>query len=164
MLTDRKNVKSLLIINYDEHGGCYDHITPPEGATPPSPTTKNKNGFTFDREKVHDNSNVYHDRSDPEYYGNFNISDKDFLQSKITKYGLTFNIGTAYKNKYIMNSSLSLLFISWSVIILFFWVLIVRRNLSVKRLNDKLILKNDFIEKINSFLYQFRERLLVVKT
>jgi phospholipase C len=40
---------TLLVINYDEHGGCYDHITPPEGATQPSPTTENKNGFKFDR-------------------------------------------------------------------------------------------------------------------
>ena len=40
---------TLLVINYDEHGGCYDHVTPPEGATPPTPTTKNENGFTFDR-------------------------------------------------------------------------------------------------------------------
>jgi phospholipase C len=41
--------ETLLVINYDEHGGCYDHVTPPEGATPPTPTTKNKNGFAFDR-------------------------------------------------------------------------------------------------------------------
>ncbi|MCH2193605.1 alkaline phosphatase family protein [Kordia sp.] len=40
---------TLLVINYDEHGGCYDHITPPYGATPPSPSTQNKNGFKFDR-------------------------------------------------------------------------------------------------------------------
>lgn len=41
---------TLLIINYDEHGGCYDHVTPPSGAVPPSPTTENPNsGFKFDR-------------------------------------------------------------------------------------------------------------------
>ncbi|MEM6717976.1 MAG: alkaline phosphatase family protein [Bacteroidota bacterium] len=40
---------TLLIINYDEHGGCYDHVTPPQGAMPPSATTQNKNGFRFDR-------------------------------------------------------------------------------------------------------------------
>ena len=27
--------KTLLIITYDEHGGCYDHVAPPENATPP---------------------------------------------------------------------------------------------------------------------------------
>ncbi|WP_298418413.1 alkaline phosphatase family protein [uncultured Kordia sp.] len=41
---------TLLIINYDEHGGCYDHVIPPTGATQPSPTTVNEpTGFKFDR-------------------------------------------------------------------------------------------------------------------
>jgi phospholipase C len=33
--------ETLLIITYDEHGGCYDHVLPPSGATPPSPTIRN---------------------------------------------------------------------------------------------------------------------------
>ncbi|CAN5292889.1 hypothetical protein BH09BAC6_BH09BAC6_30660 [soil metagenome] len=41
---------SVLIITYDEHGGFYDHITPPS-ATPPGDTTPgstyNQYGFTF---------------------------------------------------------------------------------------------------------------------
>ncbi len=27
--------QTLLILTYDEHGGCYDHVAPPWGATPP---------------------------------------------------------------------------------------------------------------------------------
>lgn len=27
----------LLLITFDEHGGCYDHVPPPAGATPPQP-------------------------------------------------------------------------------------------------------------------------------
>ena len=27
--------QTLLILTYDEHGGCYDHVAPPGGATPP---------------------------------------------------------------------------------------------------------------------------------
>lgn len=27
--------QTLLIITYDEHGGCYDHVSPPTGAAPP---------------------------------------------------------------------------------------------------------------------------------
>ena len=27
--------ETLLIVTYDEHGGCYDHVAPPSGATPP---------------------------------------------------------------------------------------------------------------------------------
>jgi len=37
--------QTLLIITYDEHGGCYDHVPPPYGATPPD---KNTGEFGFD--------------------------------------------------------------------------------------------------------------------
>ncbi|NOY72092.1 MAG: phosphoesterase [Gammaproteobacteria bacterium] len=40
--------KTMLIITYDEHGGCYDHIAPPENATPPDDTA-GQYGFNFDR-------------------------------------------------------------------------------------------------------------------
>ena len=36
---------TLLIITYDEHGGCYDHVSPPWGATPPDDTPGE---FAFD--------------------------------------------------------------------------------------------------------------------
>jgi len=38
--------ETLLIITYDEHGGCYDHVPPPP-ATPPSDTPSRP--FNFDR-------------------------------------------------------------------------------------------------------------------
>jgi phospholipase C len=38
--------ETLLIITYDEHGGCYDHVPPPP-ATPPSDTPTRP--FNFDR-------------------------------------------------------------------------------------------------------------------
>jgi phospholipase C len=38
--------KTLLVITYDEHGGCYDHVPPPSAAPPGGPTP---NGFAFDR-------------------------------------------------------------------------------------------------------------------
>jgi phospholipase C len=38
--------ETLLVILYDEHGGCYDHVPPP-AATPPSPTPTAP--FNFDR-------------------------------------------------------------------------------------------------------------------
>jgi len=39
---------SLLIVTYDEHGGCYDHVAPPWTATPPDSTT-GEFGFDFNR-------------------------------------------------------------------------------------------------------------------
>ena len=40
--------KTLLIVTYDEHGGCYDHVPPPSGATPPGDDT-GEFGFDFTR-------------------------------------------------------------------------------------------------------------------
>jgi phospholipase C len=40
--------QTLLIITYDEHGGCYDHVPPPQGATPPD-SSVGEYGFDFKR-------------------------------------------------------------------------------------------------------------------
>jgi phospholipase C len=37
--------QTLLVITYDEHGGCYDHVPPPAGAIPPD---KDAGEFGFD--------------------------------------------------------------------------------------------------------------------
>jgi phospholipase C len=39
---------TLLIITYDEHGGCYDHVSPAWGAVPPD-STPGEYGFDFTR-------------------------------------------------------------------------------------------------------------------
>ena len=42
--------KTLLVITFDEHGGLYDHVVPPQNATPPEdPPTAGDEGFRFDR-------------------------------------------------------------------------------------------------------------------
>ena len=42
--------KSLLIITFDEHGGCYDHVLPPTNAvTPDQASNPGAEGFRFDR-------------------------------------------------------------------------------------------------------------------
>jgi phospholipase C len=40
--------QTLLVITYDEHGGCYEHVPPPAGATPPD-TNAGEFGFDFRR-------------------------------------------------------------------------------------------------------------------
>ena len=39
---------TLLVITYDEHGGCYDHVPPPWGAVPPD-SDSGEFSFGFDR-------------------------------------------------------------------------------------------------------------------
>ena len=38
--------RTLFVITYDEHGGCYDHVPPP-AATPPDAALANPHGFNF---------------------------------------------------------------------------------------------------------------------
>ena len=40
--------QTLLVITYDEHGGCYDHVPPPSGAVPPDQDA-GEFGFDFTR-------------------------------------------------------------------------------------------------------------------
>jgi phospholipase C len=40
--------QTLLVITYDEHGGCFDHVPPPWGAVPPD-ASAGEFGFAFDR-------------------------------------------------------------------------------------------------------------------
>ena len=40
--------QTLLIVTYDEHGGCYDHVPPPSGAIPPDQAI-GEYGFDFTR-------------------------------------------------------------------------------------------------------------------
>jgi phospholipase C len=40
--------QTLLVITYDEHGGCYDHVPPPTGAAPPD-SSVGEFGFDFKR-------------------------------------------------------------------------------------------------------------------
>jgi phospholipase C len=40
--------QTLLIVTYDEHGGCYDHVLPPSGAVPPD-NSVGEFGFDFTR-------------------------------------------------------------------------------------------------------------------
>jgi phospholipase C len=40
--------QTLLILTYDEHGGCYDHVPPPQGAVPPD-NTVGEDSFDFKR-------------------------------------------------------------------------------------------------------------------
>lgn len=40
---------TLLVITFDEHGGCYDHVEPPAAKPPDSASSPGEEGFRFDR-------------------------------------------------------------------------------------------------------------------
>ena len=48
--TGKDWAQTLLLITYDEHGGCYDHVPPPWNATAPDPQSNpGEAGFCFNR-------------------------------------------------------------------------------------------------------------------
>jgi phospholipase C len=50
VITGKDWEQTLLLITYDEHGGCYDHVPPPWNATPPDPESNpGEAGFCFNR-------------------------------------------------------------------------------------------------------------------
>jgi phospholipase C len=40
---------TLLVITFDEHGGCYDHVEPPPATPPDDASNPGEEGFCFDR-------------------------------------------------------------------------------------------------------------------
>src|SRR5258708_4566337 len=40
---------TLLVITFDEHGGCYDHVEPPAAVPPGAASNPGEEGFPFDR-------------------------------------------------------------------------------------------------------------------
>lgn len=47
--TGSNAVNTLLLITFDEHGGCYDHVPPPTVTKPTKDAKAGEMGFTFDR-------------------------------------------------------------------------------------------------------------------
>jgi phospholipase C len=47
--TGTKWNNTLLLITYDEHGGCYDHVEPPTAKPPDAASNPGEEGFCFDR-------------------------------------------------------------------------------------------------------------------
>jgi phospholipase C len=47
--TGSNAVNTLLLITFDEHGGCYDHVPPPAATPPNASDDPGEMGFTFDR-------------------------------------------------------------------------------------------------------------------
>ena len=106
-----------------------------------------KNWASFDREVVHDNSKVYHDRKDPEYYGNFNIDKENFIETEYEKFGLKFIIATAYKEKFVTDPSLAWMFAFWIFFLILAWGSSIYNAKKTDEINKKLRNQNLTIKK-----------------
>ncbi len=111
----------------------------------------------FDRERVHDEAKVYHNRTDPKYFKNYEIEPDQFISSTITAYGLTFNIGTAYISDQTPNPYLRwIFFVIYGLIILsagfaiYRYTLYKQLNEKLKQVNNVIKAKNDELQEINA--------------
>ncbi|MFT3928547.1 MAG: alkaline phosphatase family protein [Myxococcales bacterium] len=47
--TGSNALNTLLLLTFDEHGNCFDHVAPPPATTPQNPQPEGELGFMFDR-------------------------------------------------------------------------------------------------------------------
>jgi phospholipase C len=47
--TGSNALNTLLLVTFDEHGNCFDHVVPPTATTPQNPQPEGELGFFFDR-------------------------------------------------------------------------------------------------------------------
>jgi phospholipase C len=87
--------KILLVITFDEHGGCYDHVAPP-AATPPDnvvipPTQKGGSGFKFNRLGVRVPAIVVSAYTPPRTVINDVLDHTTVLSTVVNRFGLPNN-------------------------------------------------------------------------
>ncbi len=104
-------------------------------------------GLDFDRERVYDDSKVYHERYDPEYYKNFDIPEENFIYSDIKLFDKEFRIGTSYKEPFKPGIWIPVLSAAWYLIFVGVVLYILRQSKILKDLNLELIRTNNEVEK-----------------
>ena len=124
----------------------------------------------FTREAVYNNSKIFSDVKDDEYYKNFNVKDSDYIYSGMQLFGLKFRIGTAYKVKPIVSKRSTNIAYTWYALIsllifvsLYQFLKNRRLNNSLQNANDLVILKNKALEdnllKIETLIKEIHHRI-----
>ena len=112
-------------------------------------TTNNE--FEFDRYAIYNNSKVYNELSDKEYYKNFNVPVENFVESSIHAYGQTFGVGIAYKQPLAMSFYRKILITSWLVLLGLVLIIIYIQINKTEQLENK----NKELENYNQILKDF---------
>ncbi|MBT8262844.1 MAG: HAMP domain-containing histidine kinase [Bacteroidia bacterium] len=121
--------------------------------------------FEFDREQVYNNTKVYNKKKDPEYYGNFNVDDSDFITSDVKMYGRTISISTAYKNGGVQRNPMIYLLLLGHLVLTGLFYVLNKLRLRSKELNRELETANQLLgRRGNLLLEQNKELVSVNKT
>lgn len=104
-----------------------------------------EDGFDFDRERTYNNTQVYNDNEDPEYYKNLDLDPSLFLYSTKSYYGFDITIGTTYKNEFVGNKSFASLLSLWYFTMALLATVVTWQVTRYRRLNSKLIKNNKLL-------------------
>ena len=92
-------------------------------------------GLDFDRERVYDKSRVYHDRTDPNFYKNFDLEPTDFIYENFSIYGLDLRIGVAYQESGKIQFLMFLISAGWFAFFATLIILIHRQSIRLEKSN-----------------------------
>ena len=103
---------------------------------------KTQEGYDFDRERTYNNTEVFNDKLDAQYYRNFDLEPSQFIYTTKKYYGFDITIGTAYKYPYNGNETYRTLLFSWFLTISFLALIATWQIDRSIKLNSKLLKSN----------------------
>lgn len=101
----------------------------------------------IDRSQAHDDTKVYHDVVDVEYYQNFAETNTKFLYTTKEYYGYSFKIGTAYKDSFLGSSGYSRILLFWYLTFALLALIVALQLEGIKRLNRRIIKTNTILNR-----------------
>ena len=106
---------------------------------------KTQEGFNFDRERTYNNTQVFNEKLDANYYQNFDLDSSQFIYTTKKYYGFGITIGTAYKTPYNGNERYRTLLFSWFLTISILALIATWQIDRSRKLNDKLLNSNQLL-------------------
>ncbi|WGD34407.1 sensor histidine kinase [Olleya sp. YS] len=115
------------------------------------------------REGFYNGSEIYNNKKDEEYYKNFDIKESDFIYSTIELFGLKLKVGSAYKDKPVIEKSIyNLAYISYGLVSVLLFIAL-SQYLRNRYLNKSLKIANQDLEnnlfKIQTLIKEIHHRI-----
>ncbi len=107
------------------------------------------NKFDLSREVVYDDTPIYNDRRDDQFYKNFNIDTKNYISSHLDLFGLDLIISSAYKKQPEVKSNLVFVSYIWYIGLITFSIITLVQFFRNSKLNNKLEIAQGIIEQKN---------------
>ncbi len=93
------------------------------------------NGNYFDRTRSYNKQKIYTTQEDPEYFKNFDVSDKEYVYAEVPFYNNNFIVGTAFKEPYTCSPWVFITSLLWYFALLGFMLFLLSRFYIYKRKN-----------------------------